>query len=268
MSSSSRTREHSPSAGCNWAATSTATTTTRRRRSCSTAGASGSTADRVVPLDVGGRVTGRVGRYTLGLLSTQTGAEDETLALPARSTNFSVVRLRRDILRRSSIGLIAAGRSVAQGGPGRNLGYGVDGTFAFFSSLNINTYWARTETAGLTGDDTSHRAELNYNGDRYGCSSSGWRWATTSIPSSGSSAATTWSAATCSCGSARARAGGRRSGVSATRRTSPTSRTVPACSNPASARASSSSSFRAATSSRSPTTTSTSGCWRRSRSSA
>jgi hypothetical protein len=123
---------------------------------------------RVVPLDVGGRLTGRVGRYTLGLLSTQTGAEDESLPLAARATNFSVVRLRRDILRRSSVGLIATGRSVARSGVGGNLAYGVDGAFTFFTNLNINTYWAKTETDGRHGDDTSYRGELNYNGDRYG----------------------------------------------------------------------------------------------------
>jgi hypothetical protein len=82
---------------------------------------------RVVPLELGGRLTGRAGRYTLGVLNTQTGAEDVNLPLAARSTNFSVVRLRRDVLRRSSIGLIATGRSVAQNGVGRNLAYGWTG---------------------------------------------------------------------------------------------------------------------------------------------
>ncbi|MGH9200814.1 MAG: hypothetical protein ACRD2A_06225, partial [Vicinamibacterales bacterium] len=109
-----------------------------------------------------------VGRYTVGVLNTQTGAEDEDLASPARATNFSVVRLKRDILRRSSVGLIATGRSVAQNGVGRNLAYGVDGAFLFFESLTINTYWAKTQTDGLTGKDTSYRADLNYNADRYG----------------------------------------------------------------------------------------------------
>ncbi|MEE8550230.1 MAG: DUF5916 domain-containing protein, partial [Gemmatimonadota bacterium] len=57
---------------------------------------------REVPIEGGGRLTGRVGRYTLGLVNIQTG--DEPVS-GARSTNFSVIRLRRDVLRRSSIGL-------------------------------------------------------------------------------------------------------------------------------------------------------------------
>jgi hypothetical protein len=106
-----------------------------------------------------------VGRYTLGLLNIQTGGK-ESPAIP--STNFSVVRIKRDVLGRSSIGLMATGRREGRGGAGDNLAYGVDGTFAFFSNLAINTYWARTDTKGLTGEDTSYRGQLDYTGDRYG----------------------------------------------------------------------------------------------------
>jgi hypothetical protein len=120
---------------------------------------------REVPLELGGRISGRAGRYSMGVLNTQTG-DDPTTGSPA--TNFSVVRLRRDVLRRSSVGLIATGRSVAQNGVGRNLAYGLDGTFAFFDNLSMNAYWAKTETDGLRGKDTSYRGQLDYNGDRYG----------------------------------------------------------------------------------------------------
>src|SRR4030095_15655535 len=102
---------------------------------------------RSVPIDGGGRLTGRLGRYSLGLLNIQSGGED----LPAvAATNFSVVRIKRDLLRRSSVGLMATGRREGNGGADTTLAYGVDGTFAFYSSLAINTYWARTDTEGLT----------------------------------------------------------------------------------------------------------------------
>jgi hypothetical protein len=45
---------------------------------------------------------------------------------------------------------------------------GVDGTFAFYDNLSINTYWAQTRTSGLGPDDDSYRGQLDYNGDRYG----------------------------------------------------------------------------------------------------
>jgi hypothetical protein len=120
---------------------------------------------RLVPLDAGGRVTGRVGPYTIGVIDIRTGIEP---IAGTRSTNFSAVRVRRDVLRRSAIGLIATNRSVAQAGTGTNQAIGVDGTFTFYDNLNVNTYWARTRTDRLRGDDASYRGQLDYNADRYG----------------------------------------------------------------------------------------------------
>jgi hypothetical protein len=122
-------------------------------------------AGRQVPIEAGGRLTGRVGAYTVGLLNIQT---DDVRATEVRGTNFSVVRLKRDVFRRSSIGALFTNRSVGQGGVGANTAMGVDGTFTFYNNLAINTYWARTRTDGVRDDDSSHRAQLDYNGDRYG----------------------------------------------------------------------------------------------------
>ena len=120
---------------------------------------------RVVPIQVGGRLTGRIGGFSLGLLNIQS---DEESVSGARPTNYSVVRVKRDLLRRSSLGAMFTGRSVREEGSGSNEAYGVDGTFGFFDDLTINTHWARTRTNGLTGDDISYRAQLEYAGDRYG----------------------------------------------------------------------------------------------------
>jgi hypothetical protein len=119
---------------------------------------------RTVPIVAGGRLTGRVGRFNLGLLNIQ--SDDEPVS-GARATNFSVIRLRRDILRRSSVGALFTGRSVGSDG-GRSDAYGLDGTFAFFDNLTVNTYWARTQTKTPPGGASSYRAHLDYAGDRYG----------------------------------------------------------------------------------------------------
>ena len=121
---------------------------------------------REVPILAGGRVSGRAGRYTIGAVNVQTEEEDVS---GARSTNFSVFRLKRDILRRSSVGLIYTGRSAGATGGGMSQAYGVDGSFSFGSDLAINTYWAQTKTDGVAGGhDASYRALLDYNADRYG----------------------------------------------------------------------------------------------------
>jgi hypothetical protein len=124
--------------------------------------------NREVPIDGGGRVTGRAGAYSFGVLSMQAGSDD---AAGTRATNFAVARLKRDVLRRSSLGLILTNRSVDALGGGANRAYGVDGTFAFFDNLKINTYWARTQSErrpAAGASDRSYRAQLEYTGDRYG----------------------------------------------------------------------------------------------------
>jgi hypothetical protein len=119
---------------------------------------------RVVPIDAGGRLTGRVGRYAVGFINIQTGES----VTGSRPTNFSVLRLRRDVLRKSSIGIIATERSVSMNGRGSNAAYGVDGVFSFFDNLGMTGYWARTRGDRVSGEDISYRAQLDYGGDRYG----------------------------------------------------------------------------------------------------
>ena len=121
--------------------------------------------NREVPILGGGRLTGRVGRYSIGLVDMQT-KDDQTAN--AAATNFSAVRVKRDILRKSSIGLLATNRSKAQARPGSNQAYGIDGTFGFFSNLTFATYLAKTVSDGVTADDMSYRTQMEYGGDRYG----------------------------------------------------------------------------------------------------
>jgi hypothetical protein len=118
-----------------------------------------------VPIWGGGRVTGRIGRYSIGALDMAT-RQDDVAAVPM--TNFSVVRIKRDILRRSSIGMIATGRSRAQRLPGSNVAYGIDGTFTLSSTLQVTTYAARSESSESSRDQNSYRAQMDYTGDRYG----------------------------------------------------------------------------------------------------
>ena len=125
----------------------------------------GLTAGREVPIVGGGRLTGRAGRFTLGLVNIQTGEEPTASAL---GTNFTVARLKRNVLRRSSIGAIVTNRSALAGRPGSNQAVGVDAAFAFYDNISLSGYWAKTRTTDLEGNDTSYKGEFSYNGDRYG----------------------------------------------------------------------------------------------------
>ena len=120
---------------------------------------------RIIPIDAGGRLTGKVGAYGVGVMNIQTGDESVSRTEP---TNFTVVRVKRDVLRRSAIGAMLTNRSVAASGSGGNRAYGVDGAFSFFQNLSTGAYWAQTVTDGREGDDASYQGRLDYNADRYG----------------------------------------------------------------------------------------------------
>ena len=120
---------------------------------------------RVVPIGGGGRVTGKVGPFAVGVMNIQTEREALSQTEP---TNFTVVRVKRDVLRRSSIGVMATNRSLSASGTGSNQAYGVDGAFSFFENVILGTYWARTATTGVQGNDDSYQARFEYGGDRYG----------------------------------------------------------------------------------------------------
>lgn len=65
---------------------------------------------KTVDLIGGGKLSGRIGKYRLGLLSVQTQERD-----PVPGENFSVIRVKRDMGRQASIGLIATRRTPENG---------------------------------------------------------------------------------------------------------------------------------------------------------
>ncbi len=128
----------------------------------------GLSAGQSVPLIGGARVTGKVGAYDVGLVAIRT---DDKPAANAVDTTFSAFRLRRNVLRRSSVGVIATGRWPAASGNDRNTLAGADLDLRFYDNLVAGGFWVRTSTPGAGGpggNDSSYRARVDYTGDRYG----------------------------------------------------------------------------------------------------
>jgi len=122
--------------------------------------------NRVIPIDVGGRLTGKVGAFSVGVMNIQTREQLEEADTP--STNFTVMRLKRDILRRSSLGVMYTNRSESAVGDGANQAYGADAAFSFYENVSFNGYVSKSQTPGLEGDDVSFQGTANYGADRYG----------------------------------------------------------------------------------------------------
>ena len=120
---------------------------------------------RVIPIVAGGRTTGKAGKFTFGAINVQTGDDD---AARIESANFTVLRAKRDILRRSSIGGMFTHRTATPGRAGNNDGYGLDAALSFYQNLRFDAYLAATGTEGRDGDNLSYRGLFDYVGDQYG----------------------------------------------------------------------------------------------------
>ncbi len=118
-----------------------------------------------VPILGGGRLTGKIGSFDIGAVGIRTDGEP---TVDAEGTTFTVLRLRREILARSNIGVLFGNRSssvLAETGSNRT--YGADASFAFMENLQIFGYYARTRTDGLDERDASYRARAGYRGDMW-----------------------------------------------------------------------------------------------------
>jgi hypothetical protein len=111
-----------------------------------------------IPILAGTRLTGRTGRYSLGLLNIQQRRE---AAVPA--TNFTAIRVRRDILANSDVGAVFLSRQAD--GPRYNRVVGMDANFRF-GLLSMSGYAARTFSPQFvmpgSGRDVATRASFNY----------------------------------------------------------------------------------------------------------
>ncbi len=106
-----------------------------------------------IPIMGGGRVSGKAGKFNVGLLNMQTSDFNDTLA----STNFSVARVSRDLPNRSSIGAIFTNRQetgefAVDNGFGRT--YGLDGKIGLGMTTVVSGFMARTETPDV--DESDH----------------------------------------------------------------------------------------------------------------
>ena len=120
---------------------------------------------RAVPIVAGARLSGRAGPFSVGALNIESDDEE---AFRAPQTNFTVLRVRRDMLRRSIVGALFTRRSVSTVSTGSNDVFGLDANFAFFQNVYMSGYVAKSRTEGRDGDDLSYRGNFSYSADRYG----------------------------------------------------------------------------------------------------
>jgi len=116
-----------------------------------------------IPILAGTRLTGRQGAYSVGVLSIQQREYESAQGFVTPSTNFTALRLRRDLLANSDIGAVLLNKE--ENGAGYNRVAGIDANFRF-GFLNLNGYVAKTFSPQATqpgsGGDTAVRGSFNY----------------------------------------------------------------------------------------------------------
>ena len=115
----------------------------------------------VVPILAGGRVYGKIGPWTLGMLDVQTGKGDRA--------NDLVVRVKHDLLDRSYVGGIATQRIPVDGkGPERTAGLDIDLPLVV-SGLNLEpSFWIMgSQTPGTSGFPLAWRYGTDFPNDLF-----------------------------------------------------------------------------------------------------
>ncbi len=131
---------------------------------------------REVPIRAGGRLTGKVGGFQIGVLNIQTDdltEPDPITELPspvAPANNYGVLRLFRETGNRTRIGGIFVSRLNTGDTDDYNLTWGVDGRLGIGQNLTLDGWVGLTSTPA-PGDGPDDRTGFN-NGE-YGYSGSG-----------------------------------------------------------------------------------------------
>ncbi len=120
----------------------------------------------VIPINAGGRLTGKAGGFNVGLLNMQTSAEADGIA----AQNFTAVRLNREFGNRSSVGGLFINR-VATSGAGRgddhNQTLALDARVGIGRRGQVHGYLARTRTPGVTTGDYAFSLGSRYETEQW-----------------------------------------------------------------------------------------------------
>ncbi|MBI4457312.1 MAG: hypothetical protein HY644_15645 [Acidobacteria bacterium] len=111
-----------------------------------------------IPLPVlgGVRLTGRAGSYSVGFLNMETQKSE-----PEPGNNFTVLRVKRNILAQSELGVLWINRQSDQAGD-YNRTFGVESNFRMFQNLRISSFVAATRTDGLENHNRAARVWVEW----------------------------------------------------------------------------------------------------------
>ena len=117
-----------------------------------------------IPIIGGARLTGKLGGTELGtfhIVTADAVLEDEVVP----QTGFSAVRVKQDILARSSLGGMFLNKTPADEGGSTQLAV-ADLNFAYSQKGTVNAFVAKSRTPGLEGSDHAINVHADWVTDR------------------------------------------------------------------------------------------------------
>ncbi len=114
-----------------------------------------------VPILAGGRLTGKSGRYGVGLLNMQTRQHE---GIPG--ANYTAVRLTREVMRNSAGGAYYFGRESSDE-DGHSRVAGADVRFNFRRTIDVDGYVLRSNSKNEVGDPWAGRGAFRWTADLY-----------------------------------------------------------------------------------------------------
>ncbi|HET9741646.1 MAG TPA: DUF5916 domain-containing protein [Terriglobales bacterium] len=113
-----------------------------------------------VPVKGGGKLTGKLGGFDLGLMDVETRANG-----PNPYGNFGVARVKRSLFGDSYIGAMAVDKRSGNPADRYNQTGGIDGRFVIHRNLVLSGFAALTRSPGLSGGQNDAGASMNYHSD-------------------------------------------------------------------------------------------------------
>ena len=121
-----------------------------------------------IPIIFGGKTSGKIGSYGVGFLNVltdkfhDTNTEDDPLDVPR--TNYSVMRITRDISSGSRIGMIAVNKDEIGD---YNRAGGFDFEYRPNDSMDVRGLWSRTFEPGASGENNAWYLGSNWRSNRF-----------------------------------------------------------------------------------------------------
>ena len=126
-----------------------------------------------IPILFGTKIAGKEGRTSIGALNVSTDAKsffDDGDTVRVHRTNYSAIRMRRDVFARSNVGFIAVNKQVddpIDGWNRYNRAGGIDFNYSPTPNLNFQAFAARTWDSQIGEADDARFLAMNYRGTLY-----------------------------------------------------------------------------------------------------